>query len=106
MLKRFVFAREDRPDGPWLAPFAAGRDEAERWYQGERAGPRRRPPPRASGRIAGAVAFRGDAASSAVFARIHAAGNSRRSRDHRCARTLRAERLAAQVAARKNADSD
>ena len=35
MLKRFVFAREDRPDGAWLARFAAGRDEAERWYLGE-----------------------------------------------------------------------
>jgi predicted choloylglycine hydrolase len=35
MLKRFVFAREDRPDKAWLARFAAGRDEAERWYLGE-----------------------------------------------------------------------
>jgi predicted choloylglycine hydrolase len=35
MLKRFVFAREDRPDTAWLARFAAGRDEAERWYRGE-----------------------------------------------------------------------
>jgi predicted choloylglycine hydrolase len=26
MLKRFVFAREDRPDEAWLARFAAGRD--------------------------------------------------------------------------------
>jgi predicted choloylglycine hydrolase len=35
VLKRFVFAREAQPDGAWLARFAAGRDEAERWYQGE-----------------------------------------------------------------------
>jgi predicted choloylglycine hydrolase len=35
MLKRFVFAREDRPDQAWLARFTAGRDEAERWYLGE-----------------------------------------------------------------------
>ena len=35
MLKRFVFAREDRPDAAWLARFAAGRDETERWYLGE-----------------------------------------------------------------------
>jgi predicted choloylglycine hydrolase len=35
MLKRFIAAREDRPDGAWLARFAAGRDEAECWYQGE-----------------------------------------------------------------------
>jgi predicted choloylglycine hydrolase len=35
MLKRFVFAREDRPGEAWLARFAAGRDEAERWYLGE-----------------------------------------------------------------------
>ena len=35
MLKRFVFAREDRPGEAWLARFAAGRDEAARWYQGE-----------------------------------------------------------------------
>ncbi|HWK45635.1 MAG TPA: C45 family autoproteolytic acyltransferase/hydrolase [Stellaceae bacterium] len=35
MLKRFVFAREDRPDAAWLARFAAGREEAERWYLGE-----------------------------------------------------------------------
>lgn len=32
MLKRFVFAREDQPDRTWLARFAAGRNEAERWY--------------------------------------------------------------------------
>jgi predicted choloylglycine hydrolase len=35
MLKRFVFAREDRPDTDWLARFVVGRDEAERWYLGE-----------------------------------------------------------------------
>lgn len=35
MLKRFVFAREDRPDEAWLARFAAGRDETERWYLGQ-----------------------------------------------------------------------
>jgi predicted choloylglycine hydrolase len=35
MLKRFVFDREDRPDKDWLARFAAGRVEAERWYLGE-----------------------------------------------------------------------
>jgi predicted choloylglycine hydrolase len=35
MLKRFVAAREDRPGGAWLARFAAGRDDAERWYLGE-----------------------------------------------------------------------
>jgi predicted choloylglycine hydrolase len=35
MLKRFVFAREERPDEAWLARFAVGRDEAERWYLGE-----------------------------------------------------------------------
>lgn len=34
MLKRFVFAREDRPKGAWLTRFAAGREEAERWYRG------------------------------------------------------------------------
>jgi predicted choloylglycine hydrolase len=33
--KRFVFAREDQPGGAWLARFAAGRQEAERWYLGE-----------------------------------------------------------------------
>ena len=36
MRKHFVFSREDRPDMAWLARFAAGRDEAERWYLGER----------------------------------------------------------------------
>lgn len=35
MRKRFVFVREDRPDTAWLARFAAGRHEAERWYLGE-----------------------------------------------------------------------
>lgn len=35
MRKRFVFRREDRPGADWLARFAAGRDEAERWYLGQ-----------------------------------------------------------------------
>jgi len=35
MLKRFFFAREDRPEADWLARFAAGREEAARWYLGE-----------------------------------------------------------------------
>ena len=35
MRKRFVFAREDRPDEAWLARFAEGREEARRWYLGE-----------------------------------------------------------------------
>src|SRR5450755_4752714 len=35
MRKRFVFAREDRPDKDWLVRFAAGRKESERWYLGE-----------------------------------------------------------------------
>jgi predicted choloylglycine hydrolase len=35
MRKRFIFAREDRPGQDWLARFAAGRAEAERWYRGE-----------------------------------------------------------------------
>jgi predicted choloylglycine hydrolase len=35
MIKRFVFSREDQPGGTWLARFAAGRGEAERWYLGE-----------------------------------------------------------------------
>jgi predicted choloylglycine hydrolase len=39
MLKRFVAAREDRPDAAWLTRFNAGRDETERWYQGEGRGP-------------------------------------------------------------------
>ena len=43
MLKRFTFAREDRPGADWAARFAAGRDAAARWYQGDgRADP---PPP-------------------------------------------------------------
>ncbi|HEV2677868.1 MAG TPA: C45 family autoproteolytic acyltransferase/hydrolase [Aliidongia sp.] len=36
MQKRFVFDREDRPGEAWAARFAAGRDEARRWYQGQR----------------------------------------------------------------------
>jgi predicted choloylglycine hydrolase len=36
VLKRFVAAREDRPGPAWLARFHAGREEAERWYRGER----------------------------------------------------------------------
>ena len=39
MRKRFVFAREDRPDAAWLARFSAGRSEAERWYRQGRAEP-------------------------------------------------------------------
>jgi predicted choloylglycine hydrolase len=40
MLKRFVFAHEGHPDEAWLARFAAGRGEAERWYLGwGRSGP-------------------------------------------------------------------
>ena len=35
MIKRFVFAREDRPGEAWLSRFAAGRNETERWYRGE-----------------------------------------------------------------------
>jgi predicted choloylglycine hydrolase len=35
MRKRFIFAREDRPQQDWLARFTAGRSEAERWYLGE-----------------------------------------------------------------------
>jgi predicted choloylglycine hydrolase len=35
MLKRFIFAREDRPGEAWRARFAEGREEAERWYLGE-----------------------------------------------------------------------
>jgi len=34
MLKRFFFAREDRPGADWLERFGAGRAEAERWYRG------------------------------------------------------------------------
>jgi predicted choloylglycine hydrolase len=39
MRKRFVFAREERPGTAWAARFAAGRDEAERWYRKGRAAP-------------------------------------------------------------------
>lgn len=35
MLKRFVFAREERPGEAWLARFTAGRTEAEAWYLGD-----------------------------------------------------------------------
>lgn len=35
MLKRFVFAREERPGLEWAARFAAGREEAARWYLGQ-----------------------------------------------------------------------
>jgi predicted choloylglycine hydrolase len=35
MIKRFVFAREDRPGEAWLSRFVAGRGAAERWYLGE-----------------------------------------------------------------------
>jgi predicted choloylglycine hydrolase len=35
MLKNFVFASEDQPGDAWLARFAAGRDETERWYLGQ-----------------------------------------------------------------------
>ena len=34
MLKRFIFAQEDRLDTAWLTRFIAGRKEAERWYLG------------------------------------------------------------------------
>ena len=34
MIKSFTFARENRPDIDWLRRFAAGREEAERWYLG------------------------------------------------------------------------
>ena len=39
MLKRFVFAREAQPGAEWLARFATGREEAERWYLEGRAAP-------------------------------------------------------------------
>ena len=39
MKKRYVFAREDRPDAAWRARFAAGRAEAESWYRQGRADP-------------------------------------------------------------------
>ncbi len=35
MFKRFVAAREDRPEEAWLARFVAGREAAERWYLGD-----------------------------------------------------------------------
>jgi predicted choloylglycine hydrolase len=35
MLKKFVFAREDRPEEAWLARFTEGRQAAVRWYLGE-----------------------------------------------------------------------
>ena len=35
MRKRFVFAQEDRPGTAWATRFAAGRDEARRWYLGQ-----------------------------------------------------------------------
>lgn len=41
MQKQFTFAREDQPDTAWLTRFAAGREEAERWYLGKG----RTPPP-------------------------------------------------------------
>lgn len=37
MQKRFVFVREDRPGEAWAARYAAGREEARRWYLGARA---------------------------------------------------------------------
>lgn len=37
MQKRFVFVREDRPGEAWSARYAAGREEARRWYFGARA---------------------------------------------------------------------
>jgi predicted choloylglycine hydrolase len=39
MLKRFEAAREDEPGNAWKARFAAGRDEAARWYLGSGRGP-------------------------------------------------------------------
>jgi predicted choloylglycine hydrolase len=35
MQKHFTFEREDRPGAAWAARFAAGRDEAQRWYLGQ-----------------------------------------------------------------------
>jgi predicted choloylglycine hydrolase len=35
MLKRFVFASEDRPGEAWQDRFLAGREEAESWYLGK-----------------------------------------------------------------------
>jgi predicted choloylglycine hydrolase len=39
MFKHFVAAREDEPGDAWKARFAAGRDEAVRWYLGSGRGP-------------------------------------------------------------------
>ncbi len=36
MLKRFEAEREDQPGAAWLERFHAGREEAERWYLGQR----------------------------------------------------------------------
>lgn len=36
MQKRFIFGREDRPGEAWAARYAAGREEARRWYLGAR----------------------------------------------------------------------
>lgn len=44
MLKRFVFAHEERPGDAWLARFAAGRKETEAWYLGDGS----EPPPTAN----------------------------------------------------------
>lgn len=44
MRKTFVARREERPGDVWLADFAAGRAEAERWYTDSR----RAPPPSAA----------------------------------------------------------
>jgi predicted choloylglycine hydrolase len=35
MFKRFIAAREDEPGEAWRARFAAGRDDAVRWYVGD-----------------------------------------------------------------------
>jgi predicted choloylglycine hydrolase len=39
MFKRFMAVREDEPGDAWRARFAAGRDEAARWYLGSGRGP-------------------------------------------------------------------
>jgi predicted choloylglycine hydrolase len=39
MFKRFMAVREDEPGDAWRARFAAGRDEAVRWYLGSGRGP-------------------------------------------------------------------
>ena len=36
VLKRYVAEAEERPGAAWLSRFHAGREEAERWYRGER----------------------------------------------------------------------